>query len=100
MDINEIINLVKQDPSLSFENKQELTNEESQKKLKSFLSGVAGASLMLALAKYKKLSKPAKIALALVGFGAGKLVYSYYKRDKFSNYDDKTDTYKIDTNRF
>jgi Na+-transporting NADH:ubiquinone oxidoreductase subunit NqrC len=54
----------------------------------------------LVVAKFNDLSKTTQVLLTLLGFGLGSVIYDYYHRSKFANYDDKTRTYKIDTDKY
>jgi hypothetical protein len=100
MDIESIINLAHSDTGLGSSQKQELSKEENKRKLEKALSGVGGAALGLAAAKYAKLSKMAQTLLSAAGFGIGVLIYDYINRPRFANYDDKSKSYQIDTNKF
>ena len=95
MDLTDIIQLIHSDRGLTEAQKQEMTSEESKKKLATLLSGGVGAGLGLALAKYKKMSTTAQALLSALGFGAGVLIYKYYSRDKFLSYNDKTKTHEF-----
>jgi hypothetical protein len=100
MEIDDIISLVQSDPGLSPQQKEEITKDEHKKKLSALLSGASGGTLMLALAKYKKMSRTAQAIMTGLGFGAGLLVYKFYTRNKFATYNDTAKTYEIDTKKF
>lgn len=100
MDIDSLIKLVNSDAGLGSAQKMELTKDENKKKLEKILSGASGAALGLAAAKYARLSRLSQALLSAAGFGIGVLVYDYVNRTKFSNYDEKTKSYQIDTNKF
>jgi hypothetical protein len=96
MDLNQAISYIQADHGLSDEQKDELLSEEGKKKLAMLLSGASGAALGFALAKFKKMDRTAQVILSTLGFGAGVLIYKYYTREKYLNYNDKTQTYQID----
>jgi F0F1-type ATP synthase assembly protein I len=93
MDNSEIINFIRNDTSLSAEQKNELLDNKS--KLIKFISGAGGGVLGLALAKYKNMSQTSQIVLSALGFGAGMVIYNYAKRKKFADYNDETGLYEI-----
>ena len=72
-----------------------MTEDENKKKLASLLSGGTGAGLGLVIAKYKKMSPASQVILSALGFGAGVLLYKYYSREKFLNYNKDTKAYEI-----
>ena len=100
MNLEEILALIKADPGLTNEQKNEIIKSENRKKLEALLSGGVGAGLGLALGKYYKMSKTTQVILSALGFGAGWLLYKYMTRERFANYDKESGTYKIDSKRF
>ena len=96
MDINDAIHFINTDQSLTDTQKEELLSDEGKGKLTAILSGATGATLGVALAKYKNMSKTAQTILGALGFGAGVLIYKYWTRDRFLKYNSKTKTYDID----
>jgi hypothetical protein len=100
MNIDNIIELAMKDPGLTQAQKQELSAEHNRNIFKKLLSGSAGATLVVALSKYKGLGTTAKTLLGSLGFGAGVLIYNYYNRTRFANYNNETGAYDIDTNRY
>jgi|GEM_PF-6941144 F0F1-type ATP synthase assembly protein I len=100
MNLEEVLSAIQSDASLTSDQKNEITKAENRKKLESLFSGVAGAGLGLALAKYYKMSKTAQVMLAALGFGAGTLLYKYMTRERFATYDASIGTNRIDSRRF
>jgi hypothetical protein len=96
MDINDIINFIHSDKGLSLSQKEEMLSEEGKKKLAVVLGGSAGAALGVALAKYRKMSTTSQVLLSALGFGIGVLLYKYYTRERFANYNSDTKMYEID----
>lgn len=100
MDLDNIVDTINTDPGLSSEQKDELTSKRGKKVLVEVLSGVGGAAIMEAIAKYKKMGGLAQAILATLGFGAGILLYKAYEHNNFADYDEESRSYKIDTKRF
>ena len=95
MDLHDAIKFIHSDKGLDEAQKQELTNEENKKKLAALLAAGTGAGLGLALAKYKKMAAPAQVVLSALGFGAGMVIYKYWNRERFANYNEKTKMYEV-----
>jgi hypothetical protein len=96
---DKIMQLVNMDSMLSPRQKEELATKENREKIKSLLSGAAGASLVHALSKYMKLDEHGRMAMTTLGFGAGILIYNYVTRNSFDTYNPRWRAYQIDNNK-
>lgn len=95
MNIEHALQFIRADQGLTENQKEELLGEEGRSKLAKLISGAGGASLGIALAKYKNMGKIAQTVLGTLGFGAGVLIYKYYTRERFTEYNDKSKMYEI-----
>ena len=101
MTLSDINNAVHGDPGLAEDEKNFLNRPEIQKSMEQLLSGGAGAAIGVVVAKYLKLSKPVQVLLGVLGYGAGRMIYTYMKNYRPSGkYNDHSKLYEIDSKRY
>ena len=100
MDTEKLIELISHDPSLSAAQKEELTGSKAKTGIQKMLAGAGGATVALLVARFSQLSKTAQVLLSGLGYGVGSVVYDYYHRSKFANYNAEKGVYEIDTKKF
>lgn len=103
MNAESLISAAQADPGLSAAEKAHLLELVRDKDVAKFLSGAAGATLSVVLAKYMKLGRTAQFLLGLAGFGIGRLLYDYLNNKQhrqFATWNDKIKAYEIDSSRY
>ncbi|CAK0773823.1 hypothetical protein CCP3SC5AM1_880016 [Gammaproteobacteria bacterium] len=103
MNIDSLLGLIHYDAGLSPSEKAQLLEIcQDKKSISKFLSGAAGATVSIAIAKYVNLSKAAQILLGVAGYGIGRLIYDQVTKHhkQFATYNDRTNSYVMDSSRY
>lgn len=94
---DKLTTIVRNDPSLSEEEKDELiTKLDDNIFFDSLMRGATGAGVGYVIAKFLGLSRSARVLLSIAGFGIGRyLLDTSRKHDKFLQYNEKLKIYDI-----
>ncbi len=91
----ELAAYVANDAGLSIEQRAGLLEQLKQPGfLSSVFAGVAGASLLLVISRYLKLSPAVQVLLSMAGYGIGNLLLNATSNNMLK-YDDKLKSYEI-----
>lgn len=96
--IAELVKAIQSDSGLKQEEKQAVIDKlHDSAYVNKMTASLAGGSIGLLVAKYLKLSKTAKVLLALAGFGIGRALWGSIHDDtkKFQEYNNKLKVYEI-----
>jgi fructose-1-phosphate kinase PfkB-like protein len=99
----EFIAAVTKDPGLAPQERSQVLEWLKKPEVVKQLSGVAGAAIGVAVAKYMKLGRTSQFLLGIAGYGAGRLIYNYLKHKQehrqFVTYDHQAGVYRMDPQR-